>query len=72
MPGAPASAPRDTDRPAEAADCCCGSGKSGDCTDGATPARSYSWHARRRLAARGLCLNCGRVPPADGAKYCAA
>ncbi len=70
MPGAPASAPRDPHRSAEAADCNCSSGHSGKSADATPPVRSYSWRARRRLAVCGLCLNCGRIPPADGAKYC--
>ncbi len=69
MPGIPASAPCHTHPPAEAGCHCC-SASTGTSMAAALPQRSHSWHARQRLAARGLCLNCGKIPPADGAKYC--
>ena len=67
MPAMPASAPCHPQPPAEAGCDCC---SAGDATAAAPARRSRSWHARQRLAARGLCLNCGRVAEAHARGVC--
>ena len=68
MPGMPASVPHHAHPPPAAAGCHCCKASHGKASQAAPPQRSRSSQARDRFAARGLCLNCGRVHPPDGAE----